>query len=187
MNRIAPSHDWTLKFCGNLSQKLRQKVWAKTTWYGDPQSPLSPSLFNGGDCKVTQVIYDTSLALGKLKHLHRLKYKPPDVSAEKLSTPETWAHDIGLRQGCGFAFRVDHLVFLLNLSFEFITDISFFCVTFTGYTKSHLGEKFAFDFTEYVVRFASALLWYTLTVLVPSTFYRIFVLFTSMLFKTGSG
>jgi len=33
---------------------------------------------------------------GKLKHLHRLKYKLADVSAGKLSTPETWARDTGL-------------------------------------------------------------------------------------------
>jgi len=57
-----PSYDWTLTFCGNLSHKLRQRVWAKKTWYGDPQSPLSPSRFNGDDCKVAEVIYDTSLA-----------------------------------------------------------------------------------------------------------------------------
>ena len=31
--------------------------------------------------------------VGKLKHLHRLKYKLADVSAGKLSTPETWARD----------------------------------------------------------------------------------------------
>ena len=35
--------------------------------------------------------------VGKLKHLHRLKYKLADVSAGKLSTPETWAHDTGIR------------------------------------------------------------------------------------------
>jgi len=28
----------------------------------ETQSPLSPSRFNGGDCKVAQVMYDTSLA-----------------------------------------------------------------------------------------------------------------------------
>jgi len=33
--------------------------------------------------------------VGKLKHLHRLKYKLADVSAGKLSTPETWARDTG--------------------------------------------------------------------------------------------
>jgi len=77
---------------------------------------------------------------------------------------------------------VQKFTFAISSPGEFL-----FCVTFTGYTKSHRGEKFAFDFTEFVVRFASALLWYTLLVLVPSTFYRIFVLFTSMPFKTGSG
>jgi len=35
--------------------------------------------------------------VGKLKHLRRLKYKLPDVSAGKLSTPETWARDTGIR------------------------------------------------------------------------------------------
>jgi len=33
--------------------------------------------------------------VGKLKHLHRLKYKLADVSAGKLSTSETWARDTG--------------------------------------------------------------------------------------------
>jgi len=33
--------------------------------------------------------------VGKLKHWHRLKYKLADVSAGKLSTPETWARDTG--------------------------------------------------------------------------------------------
>jgi len=62
-----------------------------------PQSPLSPSRFNGGDCKG-----DSSYirhVVGKLKHLHRLKYKLADVSAGKLSTPETWARDTGCNLG----------------------------------------------------------------------------------------
>ena len=42
---------------------------------------------------MTQVMYDTSLA--SLKHSNRLKYKLADVSAGKLSTPETWARDTG--------------------------------------------------------------------------------------------
>ena len=55
---------------------LRQTVLPKTTRHGDPQSPLRR--FNGGDFKVTQVIYDTNLA-GKLKHLRHVNYKVADV------------------------------------------------------------------------------------------------------------
>ena len=33
--------------------------------------------------------------VGKLTHLHRMEYKLADVSAGKLSTPETWARDTG--------------------------------------------------------------------------------------------
>ena len=42
-----------------IAQTLAEFEWKMTWyWYGDPESPLSPSPHNGGDCKMTQVIYD---------------------------------------------------------------------------------------------------------------------------------
>jgi len=43
--------------------------------------------------------------VGKLKHLHRLKYKLADMSAGKLSTPETWARDTGSSTGYPLSYN----------------------------------------------------------------------------------
>jgi len=90
---LHPSREWTLKLFGTYRKNFG-KEFERKRLDTETQSQLSPSRFNGGDCKVTQVMYDTSLA--SLKHSHRLKYKLADVSAGKLSTPETWARDTGL-------------------------------------------------------------------------------------------
>jgi len=49
--------------------------------------------------------------VGKLKRLHRLKYKLADASAGKLSTPETWARDTG---ACSYTGRCGRCVVYMD-------------------------------------------------------------------------
>ena len=90
MNRIA-SKSWLDAI---ILRQLIAETLSDNNLIWRPQSQLSPSRFNGGDCKVTQVIYDTLLVSLNI-YIVCLKYKLADVSAGKLSTPETWAHDTG--------------------------------------------------------------------------------------------
>jgi len=62
MNRIASKWWLDAKSLRQLITKTSAESLSENDLIRKPPSPLSPSRFNGGDCKVTQVIYDTSLA-----------------------------------------------------------------------------------------------------------------------------
>jgi len=62
MNRIASNSWLDAKILRQLIAKTSAESLTEDNLMQTPQSPLSASRFNGGDCKVTQVIYDTSLA-----------------------------------------------------------------------------------------------------------------------------
>jgi len=62
MNRIASKSWLDTKILRQLIAKTSAESLIENDLIWRPQSPPSLSRFNGGNCKVTQVIYDTSLA-----------------------------------------------------------------------------------------------------------------------------
>jgi len=93
VNRIA-SKSWLY---AKIVRKLIAKTLAESLSENDlirrpPKSTKSKSIWRRrlqGDWSYIRHV------VGKLKHLHRLKYQLAHVSAGKLSTPETWARDTG--------------------------------------------------------------------------------------------
>jgi len=103
MNRIA-SQSWLDAKILHLIAKTSAESLSDNNLIRRPQSQLSASRFHGGDCKVTQVIYHTSLANLNMYIVWSIKLA--DVSAGKLSTLETWARDTGYLFGYNYNYNL---------------------------------------------------------------------------------
>ena len=96
MNRIASKSSLDAKVLRQLIAKTSAESLSENDLIRRPQSPLSPSRFNSGDCKVTQVICDTSMASLNIYIVWSINLQMW-VLENWLSTPETWARDTGNR------------------------------------------------------------------------------------------
>jgi len=91
MNRIASKSWLDAKILRQLiANTLAESLSENDLIWKPPKSTKSKSIkrrrLQGDSSYIRHVV-------GKVKHLHRLKYKLADASAGKLSTPETWARD----------------------------------------------------------------------------------------------